>query len=235
LLPKTDRARLPWFTVFAAAFAVGLSGALMPGPLAIVTLNHAARTGWLAGVLTASSHALLELLMVLGLMLGLGQVLRRRRIAGTMALAGGAVLIWMAWGMVTTAPTAALPSPAAAQAGLELSLSAPLSGIVATLSNPYWFVWWVSVGATQLAWAQSQTRGGMLTFWSGHVLSDLLWLTLLSVAVSTGRHILTEGLYRGLLYAMGAGIGLLGLFFALSAHRLYHGQINLNGGTVAEE
>lgn len=202
-------------TVFVTAFVVGLSGALMPGPLTVVVLHGAITSGPLAGPLATLSHGLLELAMVAALVAGMSRVLRRRGVAAALALVGGLVLLWMGWGMVATAPAAALPaSGAAAPAG-----AGPfVAGIAATLANPYWFLWWATVGASQLAWARSV--GNQLAFWGGHVLADLAWLTLLAIAVAGGRTLLTDSTYRGVLFGLGGTIMLLGGYFLVSAGRL---------------
>jgi threonine/homoserine/homoserine lactone efflux protein len=205
----------------------------MPGPLTIATLHQAARVGVIAGPLATLGHAILELLMALALTMGLAHVLKRRALAGAIALAGGLMLVWMAWGMVRTAGTAtlALQNLATGSSRAEEG-GALMAGIVMTLGNPYWFLWWVTVGASNLGWARQQARGGSVLFWAGHVASDLVWLTLLALAIATGRHFLTDSLYRGLLYVLGAAIGVLGAFFMASAKRLYSGA--LEGGRATE-
>ncbi|MDP2870997.1 MAG: LysE family transporter [Bacillota bacterium] len=217
--------RRPWIRVFATAFVVGFSGALSPGPLTVATIHEAARIGWVAGPLATLTHGLLELLMVAALGLGLSRVLRRGAVAGTIALAGGLVLVWMGWTMIAGAPAAVLPGLGCGpEEGSSYALGGPLlAGILATLGNPYWFLWWATVGASQLAWSRERTPGGPLTFWAGHVMADLVWLAALAAAVATGRRLLTDAIYRGLLYLLGAAMVLLGVYFAASAARLYRG------------
>jgi threonine/homoserine/homoserine lactone efflux protein len=135
------------------------------------------------------------------------------------------MLIWMSWGMIAGAATAVVPGRIGGLPGGLPGLGGPaIVGIVATLGNPYWFLWWVSVGAAQLAWTRSEARTTPLAFWAGHVTSDLVWLSVLAMAVASGRRFLSDALYRGLLYALGLAIGLLGLYFVLSARSIYRGQ-----------
>lgn len=206
------------------AFIVGLSGAMSPGPLTVAVLDQAARAGAFAGPAAALTHALLELLMVSALGMGLARLLRRSSLAALISFAGGAVLIWMSWRMISGAAEAVIPGPAGGPpAGLK-GLGGPLiAGVAATLSNPYWFLWWVSVGAAQLAWTE-QDGTSPLVFWGGHVLSDLACLTALSLAVATGRRFLGDAVYRGLLYILGGAMGVLGLWFVAGAPRLLRGQ-----------
>ncbi|HSW10840.1 MAG TPA: LysE family transporter [Bacillota bacterium] len=204
--------------VLLAALGVGLSGALMPGPLTVVVLHQAMRLGTAAGLLAGSAHALLEFFMVLALGVGLGRLLNRPAVAGGVALAGGLAMLAISWQMVMAPP----PLPPAVQPGPGLIPSgALLGGAVATLGNPYWFVWWATVGASQIAWAGRRHR---LIFWLGHITADLAWLTVLAVAVSRGRNLLGGPAYSLLLQGLGAAVAVLGLYFVLSARRLARGR-----------
>ena len=222
-MPSMDRSkRASRWTILAAAFTVGLSGALMPGPVTVVAIDHAARGSWLAGAMTAVGHGLVEIVLVLVILLGLNRLMQRRAVAGTVALLGGLVLIWMGWDMVISAPASALPTGAAGLEGNLTTLGAPLAaGALATFSNPYWFLWWVTVGTSQLAWSESQVSGGLWIFTAGHISSDIAWLSLLSIAAATGRRFLTDQTYQGMLYMMGVVIAAIGTYFVYSARRLY--------------
>jgi len=64
--------------IFTTALLVGFSGAVMPGPLTAVTIEHALRRGYPAAPLVTLGHALLEVVMVILLLVGLGNYLARR-------------------------------------------------------------------------------------------------------------------------------------------------------------
>lgn len=220
-MSTSDTRKSSHAAVLLAAFTIGLSGALMPGPLTVVALDHAARGSWALGTVTAFGHGLVEIVMVVGIIFGLHRALQHRAVMTTVALLGGLALIWMGWDMVSSAPAAVLPSGSSGiQEGPGCAGRSLLAGMVATLGNPYWFLWWVTVGASQLAWSREQVPGGMWTFTAGHICSDVLWLSLLSMAAATGRRFLTDSAYRGMLYLMGIIIALIGAYFLYSAHGL---------------
>lgn len=87
-------------TLFATAFMVAFSGALMPGPLLTVAINHSLRRGVMAGPLISLGHGLMEILVVGALLVGLGRVLEHGLVAAAVALGGGLVLAWMGYGMI---------------------------------------------------------------------------------------------------------------------------------------
>lgn len=188
----------------------------MPGPLTVVVLHGAITSGPWAGPLAAFGHGLLELVMVFALAAGLGRLLRRRGVAALLAVVGGAALVWMGWEVVQAARAATVTSAVAAGPGGPGPF---VAGAMATLGNPYWFLWWATVGASQLAWAG--TRSNRLVFWAGHVAADMAWLTLLGVAAAGGSELLSETAYRAVLCGLGAAVALLGLCFVAAAGRLW--------------
>src|SRR3990170_2192404 len=64
------------------------------------------------------------------------------------------------------------------------------SGVAASLSNPFWFVWWATVGAAYIAEALDEGAIGVATFYSAHILTDLGWLSLIALALASGRRIM---------------------------------------------
>lgn len=202
-------------SLFLTALVVGFSGAMMPGPLLVLDIKESVRLGFFAGPLLILGHAVLELTLIVAIMLGFGRLLNRDRVKGGIGLAGGAVLLWMAWGMLRDASTLALPG-AAADAGGP-GLPPVLAGALISLSNPYWSVWWASIGLTYLTRAQEIPRCGVGLFFTGHILADLLWYSAISAAVAGGRSLLSAGLYRGLIVICGLFLIYTALWFADAA------------------
>ena len=98
------------------------------------------------------------------------------------------------------------------------------AGIAASLSNPYWFIWWTTVGAGYVV-LSSREHGfaGALLFYSGHILSDLAWFSLLALAATTGRRLITPALYRVIMALLGAFLIIFALYFAWSGIKLLVG------------
>ena len=59
--------------IFVTCFAVGLSGAVTPGPLLVYDIRGALIRGLNAGPLIAAGHSVLELLVVIGLAIGVAR------------------------------------------------------------------------------------------------------------------------------------------------------------------
>lgn len=201
--------------LFLSSFIVGLSGAATPGPLLMVNIVEVARRGFWAAPALALGHSLLELVTVALLGLGLSQVLHTGVIPGLVGLLGGLFLLWMGGGMIRSAPSlslrAAMADARSSPTGLPVLL-----GVTASLSNPYWLVWWATVGASFMVASLSWGLVGLAAFYLGHIASDFAWYAFVGAVVATGRRAMTDAVYRGLLVACAIFLLALGAFFILS-------------------
>lgn len=180
--------------IAGTSFVIGLSGALMPGPLLTVTIAEAVRRGPMAGPLLMIGHALIEGALVLLLFFGLSDLLGRPPIFATVALAGGFGLLWMAIGMLRSLPNLSLVMESGDRAG------APpvVAGAAVSLANPYFTLWWATVGMGYLAVANEAGAAGVAVFFLFHILSDFAWYSFVSGTVSYGRRFLSDRGYRAL-------------------------------------
>lgn len=208
--------------IFSTAFLVGLSGALMPGPLLTVTVGESARRGFIAGPLLVLGHGLLEGLLVLALALGLSSVFHHPLTSKAVALLGGGFLVYMAWGMIRDAWSGRLkfePGKTSGEAATreeppqkvrDIGLRLVWTGILVSLSNPYWSLWWATVGLSYITLSLQHRSLGLLSFFSGHILSDLVWYSLVAAVVAGGRRFFTPNLYRGIILICGLFLLFLG-------------------------
>jgi threonine/homoserine/homoserine lactone efflux protein len=206
----------------AVAFGVGLSGALSPGPLTILAIREGARRGVWAGPLATAGHGAVELTVVVLLALGLAAYVDRDSPAtAVIALAGGAILLWMAWGLFRSLPSARLPAGGAAAPGeaarrgltLEAARGVVPLGALVSVVNPYWWVWWATVGTKLTSDSLSAGWAGPGAVFAGHIVSDLAWLTFLAFAAGSGARWLGDRGYRALLAVCAIFLLALGLFF----------------------
>jgi len=193
----------------------------MPGPLLTVTVAHSPRFGWTFGPLAILGHAILELGLISLVFLGAGPLLKSEGVQSAVGLVGGIILIWMSWGMVGMARAAADSGSAARQ--VEKGERAVWLGIITSISNPYWTLWWATVGLAFLTTASRSGPIGIAVFFLGHISGDLAWYTLVSVGASRGKKLVGTAFYSGVLYICGAILVFLGAWFVW-----YGGKIALN-------
>jgi threonine/homoserine/homoserine lactone efflux protein len=220
------------------SFLVGLSGAMMPGPVLTITIGETASRlrpdglgrrgldsgghtsgppgqlqlvrGALVGPLIVLGHGMLEACLVVAVVLGLGKLLVRTSVVGWIGILGGAVLVWMAWGMFRGARKLTLRTTA--ERG-ERRRHPVLAGILTSLSNPYWAVWWATIGLGYIALSLKLGAVGLVAFYCGHILSDLLWYGAISLSLVLGHRLLTDRAYRGLMAACATFLLGFGLYF----------------------
>lgn len=183
------------FTIFASSFVIALSGALMPGPLLTATISESSRHGFIAGPLMMIGHAILELALVIALLLGLAPFIQQPVVFAATALIGSVILLGMAFRMFRS-----LPSLHLSWEGDRKRRNHPMiSGILMSVANPYWIIWWATIGLGYILYSWRFGFLGIAFFFVGHILADLVWYSLVAAAVARGRHFLTNRLYRGLI------------------------------------
>jgi len=209
--------------LFVTAFIVALSGALMPGPLLTVTVAHSPRFGWVFGPLAILGHGILELGLILLIFLGAGPLLKSSAVQASVGIVGGAILIWMGWGMISVVRSG-VEDAVIEEDGGRGGQKAVLMGIVASISNPYWTLWWATVGLAYLTVAAKSGPAGIAIFFLGHISGDLAWYTLVSYGAARGMKVTGTKTYSAVLAFCSAilmvlggwfvwyGFGLVGLF-----------------------
>src|SRR4030042_1193888 len=102
--------------IFGGWMLISLSGALMPGPLFTLSVRETLRRGFWVGPMVATGHAIIELVLVIGLALGLSEFLGEGTGTAAIAIVGGLFLLWMGYQMLRTAPRQVLNLPGGATA-----------------------------------------------------------------------------------------------------------------------
>jgi threonine/homoserine/homoserine lactone efflux protein len=206
------------FAVFLFAIAVSIGAVISPGPVSAAVVSESPRSGWLVGPIVSSGHALLELIMVMLIGVGLSTGLASPGVQHTIALGGGLLLIllggsylWSAWHDRMQLPQADQDVPGRSSRALFTL------GVLTTLSNPFWYAWWVTVAAGYLLEAQRLGPATVSVFYLGHVGTDFGWNSFLSSITSAGRTWLTPARYKALILLTGAAMAYFGVVFLRSA------------------
>ncbi len=209
---------LALLTIFSSSFVIALSGALMPGPVLTVTVSESARRGALAGPLMIFGHGLLELTLVLALLAGLAPLFSREDVFIGVSLLGGIILFWMAVTMFRDLPRLRLKF----DDDKEKPRSLILAGILLSLANPYWLIWWATIGIGYIMYSVKFGLPGVIAFFLGHILADLAWYSLISFGIAKGRNFFTDSFYRRLIGACASFLVVFSFYFLYSGlERIY--------------
>jgi threonine/homoserine/homoserine lactone efflux protein len=170
------------FGFVLTTIAVSLSGVMAPGPITAATLAAGARSRH-AGALIALGHAAVEMPLILLLVAGIGSFLESSTARVGIGLAGGTVLMFMGVQLLLS-----LRNPSGGSAA-PVQRHPLVIGVVLTAANPYFLVWWATVGLTLAT--QAMAFGALMLglFAIVHWLCDLGWLEVLSVAGFKGSEV----------------------------------------------
>lgn len=159
---------------------ISLSGVMAPGPMTAATICLGVRHKN-AGLLIAVGHGLVEMPLVLLLVYELGDILGSTGAEKIITISGGVVLLLMGIMMLKTPPEEKVDTR---------SVKTPLmTGIVLSATNPYFIVWWLTVGLKLALQASRISFVVLLLFIAVHYLCDFIWLGALSMASHKGAKI----------------------------------------------
>ena len=199
---------------------VTVSGVLSPGPLTIATLIHGAKGGLKAGLNCALGHMLVELPLAVFIGLGLlnlmgSGVKRILEIVGGLALIGFGMLQLRG---VLRSENGSSQDVSAEDSMLPVSGSALLTGVTLTGLNPYFILWWLSIGSALIYEALNLGLvEGLAIMYLAHVWMDYAWLGLIAHLSGCGRRVLGRKIYRYILIGFSIALVVFGVLWIASA------------------
>ena len=191
------------------------SGALAPGPLFFVTISHGMKTGTKSGIIFSIAHTIVEFSLVILLALGLLSISNEPIVRIIVGVAGGSVLIIFGAFQIKNSIFINTKSEDSGNKGTKRLL---LLGLALTGLNPYFIVWWLTIGAN-LIFVSLEFAGlrGVLFMYICHVWVDYVWLTLLAKLAKSGNRILNHKWYRLLMIIFGIVLIYFGFTFLVDS------------------
>jgi len=198
--------------IFFSSMVIGLSGAMMPGPMLSVAVTEAYKKGFWSGPLLVVGHAIPEFILAVLFTVGLNSVLDNKTVVGVIGVAGGMFLVWIAARIFIDV-----------HQGIALDLTEKrevdwgpvVAGIWVSVSNPGWIIWWATIGAGYILVSLEHGIIGLVFFYTGHILADFLWYSAVSFVVSRGRGRISDRVYHIVLYACGLLVAVFAGYFVV--------------------
>lgn len=157
-----------------------MSGVIMPGPVFAVTVAKSYRSQF-AGALVAIGHGLVEVPLILLIYFGFISFLHIDAVRLGVSIAGGILLLLMGLSVLRL-------RTAVIEKRKELPFNSVVAGVVTSIFNPYFLIWWATVGAALIAGSMAFGQMGLALLIPAHWLCDLVWLSLVAFLVyRTGR------------------------------------------------
>lgn len=190
------------------AVVISFSGVMMPGPVLAATIAKGYRDER-AGLKIALGHGLIEFPLMALIVLSIGFVFEDERVMLAIGLVGGALLVFMGAMMVRSRKEIAVTGKDA------LPESALAAGALTTTANPYFFLWWATVGALLIFTAEEFGAIVVVVFAVVHWSCDLAWYSFTSFAVFRSRHLWTPLVHEVVFGTCGMLMMVFGVYFAL--------------------
>jgi len=202
-------------TMLGIGFGVGLTGALVPGPMLFATIETSLKKGWTSGPLVVSGHALVEVLLFIVIVSGFSTLATQGAILW-ISVIGGAVLV--VFGILTIKEG----KHATLSGGSSVFNSPFAAGVITSVSHPYFWLWWLTAGAGLVLMGLETSLFAAFIFLLGHLMADLGWFTFVSTAISRGKSLMSEGTYQHVLMGCGGFLVVFGVWFMGSQLNLYY-------------
>ena len=203
--------------IFFGSLIVAFTGALMPGPMLTLVIASAAQKGFWTSVFIVIGHSILELLIVISFYLGVLKYLDNPLVIKIISIVGGAFLIYLAVSiMVSIAKKKIkldLDTKRIANLGTKNMFIITVKGILISLANPYWYIWWLTIGATFMIQSVQHSFVGVAFFYTGHILADFIWYLFIGFLVSKGRRFFNQKIYISILIVCSLFLLYLGIRF----------------------
>ncbi len=175
-----------------------LSGVMAPGPMFTMTLAKSYKSPW-AGLQVSLGHAVIEIPLILLIYFGVAQFFQNIVVQLVLGVVGGGMIIRMGIGLFRARKEVA-------RGGKDTSASAFVAGMLMSGLNPFFLVWWVTVGSLLLMTFLEFSPQGLILFIAVHWLCDLVWLSLVSFTTYKTHSFLSQRLQEWIFVVLAAGL-----------------------------
>lgn len=189
------------------------SGALAPGPLFFATITHGSKHGAKSGLIFSIAHTVVEFSLIMLFALGLLTIASEPIVRNVIGILGGSVLIL--FGVIQIRNTIRynleeLKKPKASYRHLFII------GLVFTGLNPYFILWWLTVGAQLIIIAlEFAAFLGVVFMFICHIWMDYVWLTGVAYFSKKGTDVMGLKWYKPLMIIFGGILIYFGITFII--------------------
>lgn len=184
---------------------ISLSGVMAPGPMTAITVGKGMRSRF-AGAFISLGHAIVEIPLIVFLLFGLGEIMAIPKVKSAIAIAGGIFLLYMSFSMLMRGKKGGVDPK-------EDGRQPILIGLAASAGNPYFLIWWATVGMALIVRAELFGPLGFTLFALVHWLCDFVWLSFLSLAAYKGGQVWGARFQRAVTVLSGLVLAIFGIRF----------------------
>ncbi len=161
--------------ILLSVIVISFSGVMMPGPMFAVTLVKSFKSP-LAGVFLSLGHAVIEVPIILVIYFGFAHFFQNSLVQLVLSLLGGGMISWLGISLFRARREMV-------HAGKDLPYNAFTAGILTSGLNPFFLLWWATIGSMLIMKFLGFGITGLIIFILAHWLCDLVWLSFISIMV----------------------------------------------------
>lgn len=190
---------------------VTASGALAPGPLFFETISKGAEIGAKSGLIFSISHTIVEFSLIMLFTLGLITIASESIVKTVIGLLGGITLI--IFGLLQIYKTI-ISKNKAIKYKKTSNKHLFLIGLAFTGLNPYFLIWWLTVGANLIIISlEFAALAGVVFMYICHVWMDYVWYTTVAHLSKKGANFIDNKLYKTIITIFGVILVYYGISF----------------------
>ena len=165
-------------TIIAITASASLSGVLMPGPVLAATIAKGYKDKH-AGLWIGIGHGIIEVPLIAFIGYSLGVHFKYEPLTVTIGLAGGLMLLYLGINMIK------MRADVEEHNEKYMPYPSTIVGMIMTIFNPYWFLWWFTLGAALVLYSiELLGLFGLVVFTIIHVSCDVGWDYFVSYSVN---------------------------------------------------
>jgi len=202
---------------------VSTSGVLSPGPLFFINVLYGSRYGSFIGLKIASGHAIVEFPLIIALSYGLYSFSYTSHLSEVIikfiGLTGGIFLLFFSSLQIISI----LKEKATNSQEIRDFKNPILVGIIFTILNPFFIVWWLTIGSKLISDSVINfgiVEGISIIFLS-HIWMDYFWLWFTSFMINKGKSIMKEKIYRIFVFTISVILGIYGSYLLFMSLTIY--------------
>ena len=199
---------------------VSVSGVFSPGPLLFANLALSKYGGFWSGIKIAVGHTIIELPLIILLSLPFVVLFPINLTFSTTKIitfiAGAFLIVFGILYVVRTIRTRGSPNSAINTSRIE---NPYLAGIMFTSLNPFFIVWWTTVGVKLISDSISLLGhpAGIAFLFFAHIWMDYAWLGLSSYLASRGFNIIRSEYHKYITILLTVPLFYYGIYFILGS------------------
>jgi threonine/homoserine/homoserine lactone efflux protein len=198
--------------ILLSVVVISFSGVMMPGPMFAVTLAKSYKSPW-AGTQISLGHAVIEIPLILLIYFGFAQFFQNDIVRLVLSVLGSGMIIWLGIGMFRARIEVT-------HKGKDLPYNALTAGILTSAFNPFFLVWWATIGSMLIMRILDFGTVGLIIFIIVHWSCDLVWLSLVSNVIYRTHSLWGKKLQEWLFITCSLLLVGFGLWFLISGIQL---------------